>query len=139
MDDIAGDVINASVDPAWIGVAVELIANVPRDATPRERLRLLFSGLHQRLGINDWIACAAVHIRVSALGRMDQGVQFGEIHLAGDNPDAIALRHAVATAPLHTHGEHLVFNPVSFQCCLAEARQSDLRHSACLLGDLQRH
>lgn len=138
MDDIVGDVISAPVDPAWIGVAAELIATFPRAATPRERLRLLFTGLHQRLGINDWIACAAVHIRVSALGHMDQGVQLGEIHLADSNPDAVALCHAVATAPLHVHGEYLAFDPVSFQRCLADARHAGAvpQSRRCVAGNL---
>ena len=118
------DVINASVDSAWIGVAVELIATFPNDAIPRERLRLLFTGLHRRLGTTDWIACAAVHSRIAALGHMDQKVQLADLHPAGDNPDAGALRHAVAIAPLHVHGENLVFDPVSFQCCFADARQA---------------
>jgi len=117
------DIINASVDPAWIGVAVELVATFPKDAAPRERLSLLFSGLHQRLGTTDWIACAAVHSRVSALGYMDQVVQLSDLHPAGGNLDAGALRHAAATAPLHVQGENLVFDPASFQRCFADARQ----------------
>lgn len=117
------DVINAPVDSAWIGVAAELITTFPEDVGPRERLNLLFSALHQHLGTIDWIACAAVHSRVSALGHMDQGVRIGDLHPAGDNPDADALRCAVATAPLHVEGENLVFDPVSFQRCFAAALQ----------------
>lgn len=117
------DVINAPVDPAWIGVAAELITAFPKDATPREHVSLLFAALHRHLGTTDWIACAAVHSRVSALGHMDQDVRIGDLHPAGDNPDADALRYAVATAPLHVEGENLVFDPVSFQRCFAAVRQ----------------
>ena len=116
-------VINAPVDPAWIGVAAELVATFPKDAGPRDCLRLLFNGLHQRLGTTDWIACAAVHSRISALGFMDQAVQLADLHPADSNPDARALRQAVATAPLYVEGENLAFDPVSFQRCFAQARQ----------------
>ena len=116
-------IINASVNPTWIGVAAELAATFPKNAGPRDRLRLLLDGLHQRLGTTDWIACAAVHGRISALGFMNRAVQLGDLHPAGTNPDARALRQAVATAPLHVHGENLVFDPVSFQRCFAQARQ----------------
>ena len=119
------NVINASVDSAWIGVAAELVATFPKDAGPRDCLRLLFNGLHQRLGITDWIACAAVHSRISALGFMDQAVQLADLHPAGSNPDAHALRQAVATAPLHVEDENLAFDPVSFQHCFAQARQEE--------------
>lgn len=127
MGATAEDVIDAVVDPAWIGVAAELIAAFPKDAAPRERISLLFSALHGRLGTTDWIACAAVHSRISALGHMDRSLRLGDLHPAGDNPDADALRHAVATAPLHVEGEHLVFDPVGFQRCFAAARQDGKR------------
>lgn len=81
------------------------------------------AALHERLGTTDWIACAAVHSRMSALGYMDQGIRIGDLHPAGDNPDADALRRAVATAPLHVEGENLTFDPMSFQRCFAVARQ----------------
>ena len=64
-----------------------------------------------------------VHSRISALGFMDQAVQLADLHPAGGNPDAHALRQAVATALLHVEGENLAFDPVSFQCCFAQARQ----------------
>lgn len=114
-------IINAPVDPAWIGIAVELVATFPKDAGPRDRLRLLFNGLHQRLGITDGIACAAVHSRISALGSMDYTMQLADLHPADSNPDAHALRQAVATAPLHVEDENLAFNPVSFQRCFVQA------------------
>lgn len=127
MGATAEDVINAVVDPAWIGVAAELIAAFPEGGTPRERIGLLFSALHGRLGTTDWIACAAVHSRIAALGHMDRSLRLGDLHPVGDNPDADALRHAVATAPLRVEGEHLVFDPVGFQRCFATARQAGTR------------
>ena len=118
------DVIHAVVDPAWIGVAAELIATFPNTADPRERMNLLFSGLHRRLGTTDWTTCAAVHSRITALGHLDQSLPLGALHPTGDNPNADALRRAVATAPLQVEGEHLAFDPVSFQRCFAMARQA---------------
>lgn len=125
----AEDVIDAVVDPAWIGIAAELIPAFPKGLDPRERMNLLFAALHARLGTTDFIAFAAVHSRIAALGHMDRSIRLGDLHPAGDNPDADALRHAVATAPLHVEGEHLVFDPVGFQRCFAAARQAGTRRA----------
>jgi hypothetical protein len=124
MSATAEDVIAAAVDPDWIGVAAGLVADFSADASPRERIGLLFSALHAHLGTTDWIACAAIHSRLSALGHMDRSVRLADLHPEGANPDAAALRHAVATAPLCVDGEHLVFDPVDFQRCFAAARHA---------------